>query len=149
MDWAVQKAVEVGVRVFVPLLAGRSQPPSEAIAKRLGHWRRLARQAIKQCRRAWEMELTQPCSPSELVVSRGAELGMAADREGLGLAEIPAASSRLLAVGPEGGFSADELRLFEGAGWPRVCLGRFVLRAETAAIVGAAMLVARDDADEV
>jgi 16S rRNA (uracil1498-N3)-methyltransferase len=144
MDWAVQKAAEVGVRVFVPLLAGRSQPPAAAVSKRLGHWRRLARQAIKQCRRPWEMVVEEPRSASELIASRGAELGVVADREGLGVAEIPAAASRLLAVGPEGGFSADERRVFEDAGWPKVCLGEFVLRAETAAIVGSALLVARD-----
>jgi len=47
-----------------------------------------------------------------------------------------------VAIGPEGGFSARELEILSDAAWPTVRLGRWVLRAETAAVVGAATLIA-------
>jgi 16S rRNA (uracil1498-N3)-methyltransferase len=147
MDWAVQKAVELGVRSFFPLLAQRSQLPRAAVFKRHQHWRRLARQAIKQCRRPWEMEIADPLSLLELLATRGLEEGVIADRGGQDPDQIPAAASRLLLVGPEGGFSEAERRALDKTGWARVCLGRYQLRAETAAIVGAAMLVSRSESD--
>jgi 16S rRNA (uracil1498-N3)-methyltransferase len=145
MDWAVQKAVEVGVRSLVPLLAERSQLPRTAVSKRHEHWRRLARQGIKQCRRPWEMELADPLALVELLATRGLDGGVIADPDGLSPDQIPAASSRLLLVGPEGGFSKAEHRVLEEAGWAKVCFGRYLLRAETAAIVGSAMLVSRQE----
>ena len=56
-----------------------------------------------------------------------------------------AAEGRLLVVGPEGGFSPVEDRLFLDRGCPRVRLGVHTMRTETAAVVGAAMLVAMDE----
>ena len=63
---------------------------------------------------------------------------------GASAAALRPAPDRVLAVGPEGGFSAAEERLFVAAGWQKLSLGPYVLRAETAAVVGAAVLVGRD-----
>jgi 16S rRNA (uracil1498-N3)-methyltransferase len=140
MDWAVQKAVEVGVRTFVPVLTDRSQLPARATEGRLNHWRRLGRQALKQCHRSWEMAVCGPTRLADLVAARGGEGGLVADRCGRDLRDIPPPAAPLLLVGPEGGFTSAEEQLLEAASWRRVCLGPFVLRAETAAVVGAAML---------
>lgn len=143
MDWAVQKAVEVGARRFVPLLSERTQNRGRDFSRQLEHWRRVARQAIKQCRRAWEMQVAEPRPPVELGEDLGPGRAVLADREGRPLSEIPDAAVGTLVVGPEGGFASSELELFDRLEWPRLRLGVHVLRAETAAVVGAAVLVAR------
>ena len=140
MDWAVQKAVEVGVERFVPVLTARAQVGSRAAASRLDHWRRVARQAVKQCRRPWAMPVAEPVPLEELVRRAPGGCGLVADPEGGPLAGAPARDGQVLLVGPEGGLAPDERALLERAEWRPVGLGRFTLRAETAAVVGAALL---------
>ena len=145
MDWAIQKAVEVGVETFVPLLAQRSQLGSRAARGRLGHWRRVARQALKQCRRPWELEVSEPRTIGELVSDSSGRQAVVADPGGPYLGDLGGAVPDLLVVGPEGGFTGDETVEMADAGWRQLRLGRHVLRAETAAVVGAAILVAAHD----
>ncbi len=147
MDWAVQKAVEVGVERCVPILAGRSQLGRKAARGRIDHWRRVARQALKQCRRLWEMEIDDPLDLRELVDRF--EPGWVADPEGVGLFSGGAQSPVTLLVGPEGGLTEDELTLLDRAGWRRLSLGAHVLRAETAATVGSALLILRAGNDQL
>jgi 16S rRNA (uracil1498-N3)-methyltransferase len=143
MDWAVQKAVEVGVRTFVPVQTERSQLPGQAVRARHDHWCRLARQALKQCRRAWAMTVAGPIKLEQLLAERGRAGGLVADPEGRAIGPWIDDAPHLLLVGPEGGLAPAELELLANHEWPRVWLGPHVLRADTAAVVGAAMLVAR------
>jgi len=69
--------------------------------------------------------------------------GVVADVEGSAIGDLPETAGNLLVVGPEGGFTAAENQLFDRCGWPRLRLGPHILRAETAAVVGGAMMVAR------
>jgi 16S rRNA (uracil1498-N3)-methyltransferase len=147
MDWAVQKAVEVGVRCFVPLATERSQLRKQEGHGRMDHWQRVARQALKQCRRPWAMEVGQVVTLSEFVENQRAG-GVVADREGCAIHELPNASGNALVVGPEGGFSQIEGDIFDRDGWTRLRVGPHILRSETAAIVGGAMMVARDEMSE-
>jgi 16S rRNA (uracil1498-N3)-methyltransferase len=145
MDWAVQKAVEVGVGRFVPLLTARSQLAAAAAAGRRPHWQRLALQALKQCHRVWAMEVAGP-EPLAAFVA-GTPPGVVAAADGGSLAVLDSGSSRVLVVGPEGGLCDDERRLLERRGWDRLCLGPHILRAETAAVVGAALLGLRAESE--
>ncbi len=146
MDWAIQKAVEVGVETFVPLLCDRSQGSRERSAERVQHWRRISRQALKQCRRPWEMGVEDPLTMAEVVEGR-LQPGYVADQESDvdGLDVTPVRSTLL--VGPEGGLTLEEQEALAGAGWSSLALGPFVLRSETAAVVGAALLAMRMYAD--
>ena len=76
----------------------------------------------------------------------GSPGGVVADREGRSVAELARDVGGVLIVGPEGGFSPEERGLLDRSGWPRLRLGPHVLRAETAAVVGAAMMLARAEA---
>jgi len=146
VDWAIQKAVEIGVRRVLPVVTDRTQVKGSALSGRAEHWRRVALQALKQSHRPWAMEIADIGPLVEVVDSEifGPD-GIVADREGVALADLPPSAGRLLVVGPEGGFSKDEGRLFADREWQRLKLGSNVLRTETAAVVGAAMLVARDE----
>jgi 16S rRNA (uracil1498-N3)-methyltransferase len=143
MDLVIQKAVELGVERLIPVGCERSQIGCKRATTRMDHWRRINRQAIKQCRRAWAMELAAPCPLSELIGGDVREQGVVAHPDGKRVDELPRGRGGLLLIGPEGGFSLEEERALDSAGWPRVCLGPYVLRAETAAIAGAALLSTR------
>jgi len=148
MDWAVQKAVEVGVRRFVPVICRRSQASVRRAALRSDHWRRIARQALKQCHRAWEMTIETPI-PIDSVVGGDLGTGLIADPSGPDLFKGPVNGAATLIVGPEGGLTPEEIDGLQSAGWSPASLGKFVLRAETALVVGAAFLAAvcRRDAE--
>ena len=142
MDWAVQKAVELGVPRFLPVLCRRSQPGRGAAEGRLGHWRRVARQALKQCHRPWAMEVEAVLSLEELIERVTAGSGIVADREGVAAHEVDLERPVVLLVGPEGGLTPAERRLLSDAGWQGLRLGEYVLRAETAVVAGTVVLSA-------
>ncbi|HSO22606.1 MAG TPA: RsmE family RNA methyltransferase [Chondromyces sp.] len=142
MDWVVQKSVEVGLRTLIPMVSERTQAGPRDAERRLDHWRRIAMQALKQCRRPWAMAISGPLTTACIVEQTPPGCGVVADHGGEDATSLPA-SAWVLAVGPEGGFSPSEDRLFLDRGWHRLCLGPHVLRAETAAIVGGAFLVSR------
>ncbi len=141
-ELVVQKLTELGADTIVIVQAARSVvrwdvDREHAAMHRL---RRIAREAGAECRRARLPVIDGPVPLSELAGRSGL---VVADREGMpadGLPE-PAAGEWLVVVGPEGGLDESELELFADA--PRLAVGRFVLRAETAAIAAAATLAWR------
>jgi 16S rRNA (uracil1498-N3)-methyltransferase len=148
MEWAIEKATELGVDAIYPLAARRSDPRLVAAAsKRVERWRRLALQASQQARR-----IAPPLieSPQTLQQALGQPFDLAlvlAETErvtSLRRALRPAtpASHVALALGPEGGWTSDELAEFTRAGWQPVSLGPGILRAETAAIAALAVVMA-------
>jgi len=141
MDRAVQKAVEIGVGSVLPLITERSQLSVARARARVPHWRRVARQALKQCRRAWSMDLCEPLSLAQALDAWAPRVGIVAHRQGVAMHELPPNRYDILLVGPEGGFSSEEQRSLDECGWCRLRLGRFTLRADTAAVVGAALMI--------
>jgi 16S rRNA (uracil1498-N3)-methyltransferase len=132
-ELVVQKLTEVGVDRIVPLRAARSVVRwDEAKAvKAVGRLRSVARAAAAQCHRPHLPEVAAVTEAATVVAQEGAVL---AERGG-----TPLGDAHTVLVGPEGGWTPEEL----GAGAPRVGLGPHVLRAETAAIAAAVLLVAR------
>jgi 16S rRNA (uracil1498-N3)-methyltransferase len=138
MDWALQKAVEIGVESLVPIVAGRSQLGLKTARGRMAHWRRVALQAIKQSRRPWAMTVDEPMQLKAFVDAEPA--GLLGARDGVAVAEIEPQVAVSLLVGPEGGLSPEEIQLLGETGWRKVRLGPHILRAETAAAVGSALV---------
>lgn len=141
MDPVVQKAVELGVDRLVPVCCRRSQLGRKRAASRLDHWDRLSRQALKQCRRAWAMTVSPPVAMEELVAEVDHGRGIVAHPDGILARELSPDPHSVLLVGPEGGFAPEEVELLEAEGWRRLRLGPYVLRAATAAVAGAAVLL--------
>jgi 16S rRNA (uracil1498-N3)-methyltransferase len=162
MDFVVQKATELGVARIVPVLSQRSVvrlDPGQAESK-ANHWRAVAVSACEQCGRTRlpAIEAARPlldylgdstaCAGPRLVFepqsgpqpAAATSPGAAATNPGAAVGAIVDAE---IAIGPEGGFAADELEAFRVVGFSRVALGPRVLRAETAAIAAVVWLQAR------
>ena len=138
--WLVEKLTELGVERLVPLATTRGvAEATPAAVERLG---RSVIEACKQCGRDGLMQIGGPKGVAEVVGGTGGgAVLLVADRDGVPLEEIVTAGNLVVAlVGPEGGFTAEELATVEAAGGRRVSLGPHVLRVETAAIALAARL---------
>ena len=145
MDFAVQKAVELGVACIQPVVAERStfKPQSQRLRNRRSHWQRIIEQACEQCGRADLPELREPCASHQWMADNRAAILLSADAE-TPLSETPLAGSRVsVLVGPEGGFSDAEIRTARASGLALVSLGPRTLRTETAALVALTVLQVR------
>jgi 16S rRNA (uracil1498-N3)-methyltransferase len=149
MDFIVQKATELGVRHIVPVLSHRSVVrlnADQAQSKAL-HWRAVA---IGACEQSGRNRLPTIDAPRPLIDYLGAAPAAATTRlvlEPEPAAAMPAAWSAdhalEVAIGPEGGFTPEELEAFRVARFHRICLGPRILRAETAAIAALVWLQTR------
>ncbi|MFM7898860.1 MAG: RsmE family RNA methyltransferase [Actinomycetota bacterium] len=133
-EWAVQKLTEVGIDHIVLLApTRRSVVRWSNVEKQLEKLRVVAREAAMQSRRTWLPTVSGLVSLADALATPGAAV---ADPTGNALhATTPA----LVIIGPEGGFDADEIP----ANAARISLGDTILRAETATLVAATLLVAR------
>jgi 16S rRNA (uracil1498-N3)-methyltransferase len=147
MAWLVQKATEVGISAVLPFISGRAGRLA-VTEQRLARWRRIAVEACKQSgrRRVPRVEVCQalPVPPTP------GPLGLLLDPEpgAMPLADHCAAlagppRSVWLAVGPEGGFAPGEVASWVEQGWRRAGLGPRTLRADTAGLVAASILLHR------
>lgn len=142
-DWLVEKAVEVGVGRLVPLIAARSvvEPRPGKLEKQ----RRAVIEASKQCGRNRLMEVASPSPLGLILREEAASVRLLAHPDGLPISEWPRPAlgqGVTLAVGPEGGFTTEEVEAARSAGWQVVALGPTILRVETAALVGSALVLA-------
>ncbi|MDR2006790.1 MAG: 16S rRNA (uracil(1498)-N(3))-methyltransferase [Acidaminococcales bacterium] len=150
MDFVCQKAVELGAAAIAPLALERSVARYDAARARLKQerWQKVVLAAGKQCRRDILPCVYAPMTLPEALSCFPFDLGIIA-YEGeteRGLREIlrgaeARPSSVLLLVGPEGGFSAAEIKAAEAAGVQRASLGPRVLRTETAAVAALAVIM--------
>ncbi|MBN9617527.1 MAG: 16S rRNA methyltransferase [Acidobacteriales bacterium 59-55] len=149
MEWAIEKATELGVSRMTPILARRTEKHlAQAAAKRADRWRRIALEASKQSRRTTIPEIAEPTllkSALEQEVSP-VRILLSETEQATALAKVLASSARqagdesvALAIGPEGGWTPEEMALFVQHNWQPVTLGPRILRAETAAIAAIAI----------
>lgn len=145
MEWAVEKCAELGVRRIIPVIASRSDSHLvHAAEKRVERWRRIGQQASEQSRRTVPVVVNEPVKLKDAVLLNAPTRIVLAESEHQHLlkdALLPhsAEDELALAVGPEGGWTGDELHRFAQAGWTSASLGSTILRAETAAIAATAI----------
>lgn len=149
MDWVIEKAVETGATRIVPLQCERSviklnrSSDAERAQKRLIHWRAITQAACEQCERT-VLPLVEPVQAIEGYLAKASDadvkgalklLFSTGDHPSLAitLAPLPAQDVILL-IGPEGGFTPEEIGLAIKAGFQAVSLGKRILRTETAGI---------------
>jgi 16S rRNA (uracil1498-N3)-methyltransferase len=149
MEWAIEKATELGIAKITPILARRTEKHlAQSADKRAERWRRIALEASKQSRRTDIPEIADPTplksalederSPTRILLSETEQATTIT-------AALKAATSSqketdtALAIGPEGGWTPEEMSLFTLHNWQPVTLGPRILRAETAAIAAIAI----------
>ncbi len=147
MEWAIEKSTELNVATIVPVIARRTEKHlALAAEKRVDRWRRIAREAAQQSRRTAPPEIDNPKPLAEaLLINGNLRIVLAENERGITLSELlqsRATDSLALAIGPEGGWTDDELRSFDSAQWIAASLGNTILRAETAAIAAMAIATA-------
>jgi 16S rRNA (uracil1498-N3)-methyltransferase len=152
MEWAIEKATELGVAAMAPMIARRTEKHlAQAAHQRAERWRRIAHQASQQARRSDVPAIHDPVPLAEYVraASKAHRIVLAEQERSTTLrsvvdaaaeaagAEMPALE---IAIGPEGGWAPGEEALFDANGWRAASLGPRILRAETAAIAALAVI---------
>jgi 16S rRNA (uracil1498-N3)-methyltransferase len=146
MEWGIEKATELGAARITPVLARRTEKHlTLAAAKRVERWRRIVLEAAKQSRRTDVPVVDDPVMLKIALadVTAGTKLLLAeTEQENSLSAGLVGAESVALGIGPEGGWTPEEMAMFSESGWKHVTLGPRILRAETAAIAGLAVCAA-------
>jgi 16S rRNA (uracil1498-N3)-methyltransferase len=145
-EWAVEKCTELGVSRVVPIIARRTDVHlAQGAAKRAERWRRIAREASEQSRRISVPDIAEPLKLGQYLQAEksGKRIVLAENEADVQLRDLCEGDSEIaLAIGPEGGWTPEELKLFVDSGWQSASLGRTILRAETAAIAALAIVQA-------
>ena len=149
MDLILQKATELGVAGFIPVLAERTEVKldGERTEKRMTHWRSVIVSACEQSGRARVPELTQPVALGHI----GAQIAdntmkLTLDPVGdstLATLAMPTTCPVAVAIGPEGGWSPRDREILRTAGFSGLQLGPRILRTETAGLAAIAALQSR------
>jgi 16S rRNA (uracil1498-N3)-methyltransferase len=136
-EFAIEKAVEVGVTRIVPFTAARS---NLAPGNRHDRWLRILIEAAKQSKRYYVPALDAPVTFDQVILIPATSKIMFAEHDGGSLKSALAGLPVLYLVGPEGGWTDKESSAARGNGFHAVSLGEGILKAETAAIVGASLI---------
>jgi len=145
MDYALQKAVELGVSAICPAFCERSvvRLDDKRLKKRMDHWQGVIESACAQSGRTRLPELHDPLSIIHLQApasGQGLFLDPGAERSLNALARDQALLALNLVIGPEGGLSDSEQRALKAASYQGIRLGPRVLRTETASVAALAAL---------
>jgi 16S rRNA (uracil1498-N3)-methyltransferase len=152
MEWAIEKATELGVAAIAPIVARRTEKHlAQAAEKRAERWRRIAHEAAQQSRRSDVPIVYDPVALATRAraASEATRIVLAEQERTTTLRHaideaVAAASAEMpsleIAVGPEGGWAPEEEALFDANGWRAASLGPRILRAETAAIAALAVV---------
>lgn len=146
MDYAIQKAAELGVAVIQPVFSERCEVRlnEKRTAKRLAHWQQVAIAACEQCGRVCIPDIRPPVALDRLEIKNGLNLYLDPHAELTpGRMDIPDSPRLTLVIGPEGGLSDAEITALDRTGFTGIRLGPRVLRTETAGAAAIAALQTR------
>jgi 16S rRNA (uracil1498-N3)-methyltransferase len=140
-EWVVEKGTELGVSVFQPVISERSEKKNLNV-KRLEI---IAKEATEQSGRAILPKILQPQALNDVLNDIDTKNALVFDSSGLSFTSQKPSSfindSLFLFVGPEGGWTEKELELFKSKNIPIFSLGNMTLRAETAAVAIASLIL--------
>ncbi|MFD2643884.1 16S rRNA (uracil(1498)-N(3))-methyltransferase [Pseudomonas japonica] len=141
MDWAIQKATELGVDTITPIVSERCEVrlKDERADKRLAHWRQVAISACEQCGRSSVPRIEPPVTLGEWLAARDEALKLVLHPVAEPLVSHARPTSLAFLIGPEGGLSDAEVEQAKGSGFHAARLGPRVLRTETAPVVALAV----------
>lgn len=136
-DWLMEHGTEIGVTCFQPIWTERTRPQGI----RADRFRKVCAAAAGQCARAWLPVVREPIELGAFLAGDQPDVRLLADQAGAAVPELADAAECALLVGPEGGFTAGERQAAIAREFAPVRFARHILRTETAALVGAAILL--------
>lgn len=150
MDELVHRLTELGISCWAPFFAARSvsRPDPRRLAARTARWKKIAVEALKQCRRNHMPQIMEPVAfKDRLTLAQGSDLKIlfwedhvpGTDLSGQALAD-QSCKKIFIMLGPEGGFTREEIESARSCGFITASLGPRILRAETAALAAAVMV---------
>lgn len=154
-EWALEKATELGVAAIVPLAAARSEKSLvSAAAKRADRWQKILLESSQQSRRLKLPQLAALAKPAQAFAAGKNSLSVILcerpeappirrvlqDANQSALASMTSSKLIALAIGPEGGWTEEELSLAHAADFREASLGRLMLRTETAVVSALSIL---------
>ncbi|MGE8412977.1 MAG: 16S rRNA (uracil(1498)-N(3))-methyltransferase [Pseudomonas sp.] len=141
MDWAIQKATELGVNEITPIFSERCEVrlKDERADKRLLHWRQVAVSACEQCGRSQVPVIHPPVLLADWIKQTQADLKLVLHPVAEPLESHAKPASLAFLIGPEGGLTDAEVTQSHNAGFLPARLGPRVLRTETAPVVALAV----------
>lgn len=137
MDWAIQKAVELGVAEITPIVSERCEVrlKDERADKRMTHWRQVMISACEQCGRSWLPVIHAPLSLADWLALVEADLKLVLHPVAAALTSHARPRTLAFLIGPEGGLSDGEVEQATAHSFQAARLGPRVLRTETAPVV--------------
>ena len=146
MDYALQKGTELGAAAFVPVLSARGvvKLDGERWEKKVDHWRGVVISAAEQSGRTAVPTVDTPIHLEALLAAPRTGLRlMLAPGGTVTVSQLPPATEITALIGPEGGFTSQELALAGQQGWLSLGFGPRILRTETAPVALLAALLTR------
>ncbi|MBC8198927.1 MAG: 16S rRNA (uracil(1498)-N(3))-methyltransferase [Desulfobacterales bacterium] len=149
MDNLVRQLTELGITKWVPFISKRSvpRPDNKRLADRINRWKKISKEALKQCNRGRIMEIGPTVSFEDTFnISRQSSLKIAFwENESKPINLALSRSDRpfnniFIMIGPEGGFTSQEIEKAKACGFITATLGPRILRAETAAIAASVLI---------
>jgi len=147
MDLIIKHLTQLGIVEWIPFFCERAipSPDSKRLKKRMQRWDTIAKESIKQCRRSRLVSIPEPKKFQEILdLSENFHQKIAFwEKSSHPLTQLPPApmgSRVILLIGPEGGFTDQEISLARAKGFKAYTLGPRILRAETAAICATTLI---------
>ncbi|MEN2993783.1 MAG: 16S rRNA (uracil(1498)-N(3))-methyltransferase [Thermodesulfovibrio sp.] len=140
MDMVIEKATELGVKKIIPFVSSRCIVRH---TRKIERWMKIAKEASEQSLRSIVPEISEVISFSELIqsIENGILFWEKANIPLIqAISNINREKAIFLLVGPEGGFTQEEIIIAEKRGIKIISLGRRILRAETASLVSVALV---------
>jgi len=145
IDLVIQKATELGASSITPFTSTYTNTAKPGASK-IKRWQKITKEACKQCRQAHPLKINQPNNFKNLIASgknyqqRFIFWENEQENSLASISELGALDTILIILGPEGGFSEEEVKMAQENGFISLSLGSLVMRAETAAISAMAII---------
>ena len=142
MDTTIQKAVELGVTEIIPLICERTvvNLKADRLDKKMRHWNGIITSACEQSGRNQLLELHTPVKYKQISLSENQQGFILQPESPHSMLDSEASNSVAIIIGPEGGFTDNEIEQAIDKGFKAVKFGPRILRTETAAIAGISIL---------
>ena len=138
MDFAIQKSIELGVHKITPVICERTvvNIKGDRLDKKRAHWQSIAISACEQSGRNYLPEISAPCRFNNAECGNSDALKVMLDPLSCNTMNniYPGSNNVTIFIGPEGGFTSNEIESAKEAGFNGVTLGPRILRTETAAL---------------